>query len=85
MTVNEYKIKHATALKAFLSTEAGIDLIPTLHQLRPLFVTTSPHAHHESSGAVRGFEICEKAISFLSTPAMKNEEIEMTYGVEVKK
>lgn len=85
MTPTEYKIRHYKALKDFLSTEAGRELISTVHQLRPLFVTSNPHVHHESAGAVRGFENCEKAIIFLSNPPLPNDEIEMTYGVNEKK
>ncbi len=86
MTPNEYKLKHFKALKDFLSTEAGKELIPTVHQLRPLFVTNgNPHVHTESAGAVRGFENCEKAIIFLSTQHVEREEVEMTYGVTEKK
>lgn len=86
MTPKEYKDKHHAALKLFLQSEAGRDLLPVLHQMRPLFVTAGmPHVHHESSGAVRGYENCERAILFLSTPALPNEEIEATYGVVEKK
>lgn len=86
MTVNEYKTKHAAALKNFLSTEAGSLLIPVLNQLRPLFVTNStPHVHTESAGAVRGFENCQKAIVFLSSAPAPTDQIEMTYGVNEKK
>lgn len=86
MTVNEFKANHHKALRDFLNTDAGRNLLPVLHQLRPLFVTNGqPHVHTESAGAVRGYENCEKAILFLSTPPQDNEEIEMTYGVNEKK
>lgn len=86
MSPNDFRKKHHAALKIFLSSEVGKDMLVALHQMRPLFVTTGlPHIHTESSGAVRGFENCERAIPFLSTPVLPNEEIEMTYGVVEKK
>lgn len=86
MTPNEFRLKHSTTLHEFLQTEAGKQLISTLHQQRPIFnVISTPHAHHESSGAVRGYELCEKNLINLSTLPSNHEEIEMNYGVPDKK
>lgn len=86
MTPNEYKIKHAAALKNFLSTEAGNLLIPALKQLNiPATVHNIPHVHQANLDRRAGHELCEKNLLFLSSPPVPNEEIEMTYGVNDKK
>lgn len=85
MTTNEYKTRHAAELLKFLQTPAGMDLIPTLHQLRPAFmVNAQPHVHIESAGSVRGYELCEKNIIFLTTQPKPDDEVEATYGTETK-
>lgn len=83
MIPNDFRLKHGLALKTFLSTDCGRDLIPVLQQLRPLFITNStPHVHTESAGTVRGYELCIKDLVRLSELPKQPEEIEMTYGVE---
>lgn len=83
MNINDYKLKHSLALRQFLMTDAGRELFVMLKQLRPNFITnTAPHAHTESAGAVRGYELCESNLVFLSMFPIIKEEIEMTYGVE---
>lgn len=86
MTVNDYKVKHASALKVFLSTEAGKELITTLHQLAPSAVMNNiSHIHSANMERRAGFENCEAALIFLSSLPIVKEEIEMTYGVsEIK-
>lgn len=86
MTPTEYKQKLAPALKDFLNTEAGRQLIPILHQLAPAnTVNAVAHIHYSNMERRAGYESCEKSLIFLSTPPVPNEEIEMTYGVKEKK
>lgn len=86
MKIEEYKIKHSKALKEFLSTAAGLDLITTLYANCPEFVTSAaPHQHHESAGAVRNHLQLIQKIIFLSLPMPVKTEVEANYGVPEKK
>lgn len=86
MTPTEYKEKYSPILKEFLSTEAGKQLLPILHQLAPpTTMNAVAHIHQANMERRAGYESCEKSIIFLSTPPLPNEEIEMTYGVKDKK
>lgn len=85
MTTKEYRLHYGADLLKFIQSPAGMDLISTLHQLRPTFtVNSQPHVHIESAGAVRGYELCEKNLLFLTTQPKPEEEIEATYGTETK-
>ena len=66
-------------------TEAGLNLMTVLSKARPVFDTSLPHKHHESSGAVRGHQDMINTMIYLTTPPPVANEVEMDYGVKEKK
>lgn len=85
MNLEEYRKNFSGELKTFLTSQAGTGLMQAIASTRPLFKTdSSPHAHHESAGAVRGHDQVFNLIFLLSRPPQQNQEVAMDYGVPEK-